>query len=75
MTDIERMEKRARANIQEDANYIKALANELDELEQTGDFGSEEYQRIVRHKRWAVSKYYAKQALFEEIFQKDYKAG
>lgn len=73
MTDIERMEKRARANIQEDANYIKALADELDELEQTGDFGSEEYQRIVRHKRRAVSKYYAKQTLFEEIFQKEYK--
>lgn len=73
MTDIERMEKRARANIQEDANYIKALADELDELEQTGDFGSEEYQRIVRHKRRAISKYYAKQTLFEEIFQKEYK--
>lgn len=74
MTDIERMEKRARANIQEDANYIKALANELDGMEQSGDFGSEEYQRIVRHKSRAVSKYYAKQTLFEEIFQKEYKA-
>lgn len=74
MTDIERMEKRARANIQEDANYIKALANELDNMEQSGDFRSEDYQRIVFYKRQAVSKYYAKQTLFEEIFQKDYKA-